>query len=144
MRLRKLRRRERLRIDRSTRNAWVVVPLLAVTILSVSGCIGGLLNRPPNAQIAIIGPVVGPVPFEIHLDISQSHDPDGEIISFELSFGDTSPPVTGTDPALVQSVSHTYTARGSYVVSLTVIDNDGKQGSKMIGGFVALEPSDDG
>ncbi len=90
-----------------------------------------------------MGPIIGPVPFEIYLDISQSHDPDGEIVFFELSFGDISVPITGADPGLVQSVSHTYTVPGSYVVSLTVIDDAGKQGKRMVGGFVAFEPSSD-
>ena len=52
-------------------------------------------------------------------DASASTDSDGTIIKYDWNFGDGS---IGTG----QSVSHTYTSSGSYVVTLTLTDNSGE------------------
>ncbi len=51
-----------------------------------------------------------------------SNDPDGSVVAWQWSFGDG-----GT--ATVQNPSHSYTAAGSYTVTLTVTDNQGATGS---------------
>lgn len=52
------------------------------------------------------------------VDASASSDPDGSIASFEWDFGDATT-ATGA------SAAHDYAASGSYVVSLTVTDDEG-------------------
>src|SRR5207244_2233557 len=47
----------------------------------------------------------------------QSSDPDGSVTSWQWTFGD------GTTGSTAQNPSHTYSAAGSYTVTLTVKDN---------------------
>ena len=54
----------------------------------------------------------------INFNASQSYDPDGEIISYEWSFGDG-------NAATGELVGHAYPEPGEYFVSLVVVDNDG-------------------
>ncbi|MCK5397876.1 MAG: PKD domain-containing protein, partial [Thermoplasmata archaeon] len=65
----------------------------------------------PNYQEAIVGETV-------LFNANMSYDPDGTIVSYSWDFGDT---YTGTG---INS-THVYTISGSYVVTLTVTDNDG-------------------
>lgn len=52
---------------------------------------------------------------------SGSADSDGTIATYTWNFGDGSPTVAGT----VSSASHTYSAAGTYSVTLSVVDNSG-------------------
>ena len=75
----------------------------------------------PNAEFgsAPADPTVGnPVTF----NAAGSDDPQGSIDTWEWEFGDGS---TGSG----QTVNHTYTAPGLYIVELTVTDDDGYQDS---------------
>ncbi|MFH1249102.1 MAG: PKD domain-containing protein [archaeon] len=54
----------------------------------------------------------------VYFDASLSHDNDGNIISYNWDFGDSST-ATGV------SVSHSYLLVGNYTVTLTVVDNSG-------------------
>lgn len=58
----------------------------------------------------------------VSLDASSSSDADGTLASYAWDFGD------GTTGA-GNVTSHTYTAAGSFVITLTVTDNDGATGS---------------
>jgi len=62
-------------------------------------------------------------PGEVITFTSNSHDPDGTIVSYEWDFGD------GTTSTLVNP-SHSYSTTGSYTVTLTVTDDEGAQRSK--------------
>jgi LPXTG-motif cell wall-anchored protein len=55
---------------------------------------------------------------------SSASDPDGTIANYHWSWGDGS-----TSDTTTNSASHTYTANGTYVVGLTVTDNDGATAS---------------
>ena len=67
------------------------------------------------------GPYAGNVNVPITFDGSGSYDSDGgAIVSFAWDFGDG---ITGSG----MTPQHTYLAAGSYDVTLTVIDNEGKE-----------------
>ncbi|MES9942146.1 MAG: PKD domain-containing protein [Candidatus Thiodiazotropha sp. 6PLUC2] len=80
----------------------------------------GLGNLTPTADIN--GPYTATANTEIVLDGSGSVDPDGSIVAYDWDFGDNS---TGTGP----KPSHTYSAQGTYNVTLTVHDDSGAMDS---------------
>ncbi len=63
-------------------------------------------------------------------DGSTSSDPDGTVVSYAWSFGDT-----GT--ASTASTSHTFATQGTYTVALTVTDDDGAPTTKTVNLTVA-------
>jgi PKD repeat protein len=74
-------------------------------------------NLPPVANITTTG-LAGKVPFTVSVDAASSTDPDGSIVSYEWNFGDG-------DQASTPAASHTYQVVGTYVLTLTVTDNNG-------------------
>ncbi|WP_255498146.1 PKD domain-containing protein [Nakamurella sp. PAMC28650] len=64
-------------------------------------------------------------------DGTSSNDPDGTIASYAWTFGDST---TGTGP----SITHNYTAAGTYSVGLTVTDNLGATNTKTASVVVSL------
>ena len=74
-------------------------------------------NQPPIASFTYSpqNPVVSE---EITFDASSSYDPDGKIVKYEWDFGDGS-------KAEGKIVKHIYTREGTYIVTLTVKDDDG-------------------
>ncbi len=81
----------------------------------------GTANRAPVAM-ATANPSSGGAPLGVNFNASASTDPDGDALNFAWDFGD------GTSGAGV-TVSHTYTAIGTYNATLTV--TDGRGGSNM-------------
>ena len=79
--------------------------------VTVSGGTGG--NQPPVASFTAT-----PSGLTVSFNGSGSSDPDGSIASYSWSFGDST---TGSGA----STSKTYSAAGTYSVSLTVTDNQG-------------------
>jgi PKD repeat protein len=57
----------------------------------------------------------------VALDASTSTDTDGTVVSYAWDFGDGTSQVASASA----TASHTYTTAGSYIVTLTVIDNSG-------------------
>jgi len=80
-------------------------------------------NLPPLADLS--PPTSsGNAPHMVNFDASGSNDPDGTIELYEWDFdGDGIYDGYGTDP----TISHTYTASGSYTATLQVTDNVGAQ-----------------
>ena len=76
-----------------------------------------VMNRPPVASFTETAEIVD-TEETISFDASESSDPDGTIVSYSWDFGD------GTKGTGV-SVQHAYSQDGSYIVTLTVTDNDG-------------------
>jgi len=59
----------------------------------------------------------------VQFDGSESYDKDGDIVLYSWDFGDGT---TSTQ----QNPTHTYSSQGTYIVTLTVTDNDGTISSK--------------
>lgn len=70
----------------------------------------------------VFSPTSGSAPLTVTFDASASYDPDGSIVSYAWNFGDG-----GTGSGRV--TSHTYTTMGTFTITLTVTDNEGKRGS---------------
>jgi PKD repeat protein len=88
-------------------------------------------NQPPTALLSITNSltkssVTGSVtvPASITASTAASSDSDGTIVASTINFGDGSAPVSGS------SVSHTYSAAGTYTITGTVTDNLGATASK--------------
>lgn len=60
----------------------------------------------------------GEVPLTVNFDASSSVDPDGSIVSYEWTFGDSN---TGTG----ETTSHTFNSVGEFTTVLKVTDNEG-------------------
>lgn len=91
--------------------------------ISVTGNTGAEDNTPPVADFTIY-PEAGPAPLSVSLDASESDDADGYIVEFYWDFGDGES-VTETD----RFVNHIFQKQGSYTVTLTVTDDEGKTDS---------------
>ncbi|QQR84011.1 PKD domain-containing protein [Candidatus Peregrinibacteria bacterium] len=70
-----------------------------------------------TADIQVTPGLQGPPPFQVRLDGSASSSLKGKITSYEWDFGDGTPSQSG------RTLSHTFTAIGTYQVSLTVRDD---------------------
>ncbi|UCE38710.1 MAG: PKD domain-containing protein, partial [Thermoplasmata archaeon] len=66
---------------------------------------------------------IGYVSETLYFDGSESHDVDGDIVSYDWDFGDGSPHGSG------ETTSHDFNPNGIYTVTLTVTDNDGLTGT---------------
>lgn len=100
-------------------------------------------SEPPNtAPIAALraAPSSGVAPLTVTLDAGASRDPDpgDAVISYRFEFGDGSAAATGTDP----SVSHVYTALGTYLASVTVTDARGATSTNIASNTIQVTPSD--
>lgn len=80
-------------------------------------------NVNPVALITAM-PTSGTAPLVVSADGSTSYDTDGSIAQYIWNWGDGSPNTIG-----VPSASHSYTTAGTYMLSLTVIDNQGGSGN---------------
>jgi parallel beta-helix repeat protein len=76
----------------------------------------------PTARL-VVTPASGTAPLDVSADGSTSTDPDGDIASYRFDFGDGSPVV---GPQSGATATHTYTAAGTYPVTITVTDGAGR------------------
>ncbi len=91
-----------------------------------------VVRKPPTADLTLspLKPLINqPVTF----NASSSYDLDGTIVNYSWDFGDS-------QTATGMIVSHTYTILGNYMVTLTVIDNDGLNGTKLLEVYVRDSP----
>src|SRR5204862_318933 len=84
---------------------------------SIAFAVTALPNQPPTAAFTASCPTLA-CSFT-----DQSSDPDGSVTSWQWTFGD------GTTGSTAQNPSHTYSAAGSYTVTLTVKDNQNASSS---------------
>ena len=80
------------------------------------------VNLPPNAVLT--GPTSADVGVSLTFDGSSSADNDGTIVDYAFDFGDGTVINGGSAAA-----SHTWSATGSWTVTLTVTDDDGATGT---------------
>jgi len=87
-------------------------------VLSLVGC---TLRTEPQGPVAdfVATPTRGKPPLTVFFDASPSYSPDSEIVRYYWDFGD------GTTDEGIQ-VTHTYGELGTYVVTLTVLDAEGR------------------
>ena len=88
------------------------------TVMTFVVSTGAPETEPPLAEFTYL-PEQPVADEEITFDASESTDPDGEIAKYSWEFGDGSPLVTGV------TATHTFTAPGSYTVTLWVTDDTG-------------------
>jgi len=76
-------------------------------------------NQPPTCAFTF-SPTNPTLEDTVFFDASGTTDPDGTVVRYEWNFGDGSTAVTTTP-----TVSHVYTRKGTYTVTLRAFDNDG-------------------
>jgi PKD repeat protein len=91
------------------------------------------VNAPPVATQS--SAPIGEDDKTLEFEGNASSDPEGTIVSYKWSFGD------GTEQA-GSSVTHQYQSPGSYVVSLTVTDDDGQDSTVAVRTRVALSTNE--
>lgn len=75
-------------------------------------------EAPPSTATFDVSPSLPTPGEEITVDAGRATDPDGEITSYEWTFGDDT-------TATGETATHSYESTGEYDVTLTVTDNDG-------------------
>jgi len=116
----------RITASRRGKRLLIASLLLVSLLLGLAAC-RGFFGQAPIASLLYAAITDQQAPVTVQFNISGSTDPDGTIASYVLDFGDNSTDDTGTAiPAT--SIAHTYDAAGTYTVTLTVTDNDGRIG----------------
>ena len=96
----------------------ITVTVLIASMLTLGGCF--LFNN-PHAKFSF-DPAFSYPPLNVHFDGSESSSPNGAITDYTWDFDDGS-----TDTGA--SVDHTFIDKGTYGVTLTVIDSSGAVGA---------------
>jgi len=104
---------------RRTACLLLIAPLLLAGC-TLTGVLDQLTNSPPVAIIAATSQQ-GIAPFTVQFDAGHSHD-DGMLVSYRWEFGDPH----DTEIAFGKTASHTYSLSGTYIVKLTVTDDQGE------------------
>jgi hypothetical protein len=89
-----------------------------------------VFDVPPTASFDVAGTPVAGTPARF---ADTSSDPDGSVVRWVWDFGDPAAAAQDhldtTDPAAGRAPAHTYAQPGSYVVTLTVVDDGGRSAS---------------
>ena len=110
----------------------LIVILVFLAPVLLSGCVlntimNDVVNKTPRAVIDAV-PREGPAPLTVEFDALHSHDDDGTIAEYRWNFGD--PASMGTQVA--DACDHTFVQQGTYLVKLTVIDDEGSIDTQQI------------
>ena len=116
----------------------IILSLLLMAPLVLAGCsldtiLNTLVNQIPVAVINA-SPQDGHAPLTVTFDASRSHD-DAGIAEYHWDFGDPH----DTLPASSATATHTFQYPGTYLVKLTVIDEDGTLDSEILA-IIATNP----
>ncbi len=109
------------------------IAICTVALVLLASCGGGGSERapiPPNKNqdpIAsfTVSPGSGAAPLTVTVDGSASRDPDGRIASLQWDFGTTANPL----PSVGTVARFTYTAPGTYTITLRALDEAGGSGT---------------
>jgi len=93
--------------------------IVAIAVAALSGC---FLQSAPSAQFTT-SPAFDYPPLEVTFDASASSSPNGPIVNYSWDFGDGA-----TAGGVI--VTHTYTEKGVYEVTLEVRDSAGETGAR--------------
>jgi PKD repeat protein len=104
------------------KNLRMLVLLGFLALAGALGLTGCLTSNTPHANFTAT-PEYDYPPLEVEFDASASTSPNGDIVSYEWDFGDDE-----TDTGV--TVSHTYTEKGVYPVTLIVTDTTGATGAR--------------
>ncbi len=118
----------------------LVVVCLILAPVFLSGCVldtilDDMVNTAPRAVIDA-NPVQGPAPLTVELDAHYSHDDDGTIAEYRWDVNDP----TDTGSKLGTACEHTFQHPGTYLVKLSVLDNEGATDSQQIAIVVTNAP----
>ncbi len=110
----------------------VILAVLMLCPLLLSGCaldriLSGNANQTPTALVNAV-PAEGTVPLTVTFDSASSYDADGRIVEVVWDYGDRT--AAGTIPAV--ACEHTYDDPGTYLATVTVIDDEGAVDSKQV------------
>lgn len=125
-----------LRVRRMKR---LLVLALTVAPLLLSGCVledilDDIVNEEPHAVIEA-SPREGAAPLAVSFNAGHSRD-DGSIVEYRWSFGDP----MQTQSAMDIASTHTFTHPGTYLVKLTVIDDEGALDTEQVAIVVTDSP----
>ena len=95
----------------------ITIVILTLFLTACGGGGGGEKNKSPIALFEA-STTTGDAPLTVTFDASASSDPDGSISRYAWDFGDGN-----SDSG--KTVTHIFSAAGSYTVNLTVTDNEG-------------------
>jgi PKD repeat protein len=118
----------------------IAIVCLFLLPLFLSGCVlndilDGVVNQDPRAVVDA-HPSQGAAPLTVNFDAHYSHDDDGSIAEYRWDMGD--PQDTGSQ--LGETCSHTFSYPGTYLVKLTVIDDEGAVDSQQVAIVVTNAP----
>ncbi|MDD5264150.1 MAG: PKD domain-containing protein [Candidatus Bipolaricaulis sp.] len=114
---------------------------LLLASLFLSGCVlntilDDVVNSYPRSVIDA-QPTEGVAPLTVALDAHYSRDDDGSIAEYRWELGD---PTSVTGSQLGSTCTHTYADPGTYLVKLSVTDNEGATDSQQIAIVVKNAP----
>lgn len=117
----------------------LVILALAVAPLFLSGCVleqilDDIVNEGPQAVIQA-SPRQGEAPLEVDFSGLYSND-DSAIVEYRWSFGDPTSTMSVLDPA----TTHTFSSPGTYLVKLTVMDDEGEVDTEQVAIVVTDAP----
>jgi len=114
----------------------LVAMLLCGLAFGIAAC-RGFFGQAPIALLDFTSNDDQESPVVYVFDMADSNDPDGVIVGYELDYGDGSAAEIGTD--VTDTPEHEYDVAGTFEITLTVTDNDGRIG--MVSRTVTIGPA---